>query len=66
MGQPEALESMIKEFEEDVEDARSDLIQHDELVLLEALVRSTIIDPETGKLTDYWMSLLKPELLFNK
>lgn len=49
-------------FETEVENAREDLLHFDEEVLLEALVRNTIIDPETGVLTDYWMNLLKPEL----
>lgn len=48
-------------FDEEVENVRADLLFIQEEVLLEALVQNAVIDPETGKLTDYWQNLLKPQ-----
>lgn len=62
MGTKDGLQGLVNEWNEAVENARADLLEHDEEVMLEALILNNVIDYETGKLTDYWMNLLNPKL----
>lgn len=45
-----------------VEELRDSLIHYTDSEVLEVLKLSTIIDPATGKLTDYWLHLLNPNI----
>lgn len=62
MTQDEFDDAAYDVFEERVEELRASLLEFEEGEILEALVLNTVVDPKTGKLTDYWMSLLNPEL----
>lgn len=55
-------EEEFDEVEDRSEELRDTLLQYTDTEVLQALLKSTIIDQDTGMLTDYWLSLLNPNL----
>jgi hypothetical protein len=47
---------------EKLEDLRATLLEFEDELVLDALIENGLVDPETGRLTDWWLNLLNPAL----